>query len=83
MLDKLTYIEKLKSTAGAFFKANNLVKAAKIYQKINGYYNFGDVANNYSKEQGEEFDSNYAKLVSLKQICFQNLALCKFKMNEH
>jgi hypothetical protein len=47
-----------------------LAKAAKIYQKINGYYNFGDVANNYTKEEGEEYDLELAKLIALKQICF-------------
>jgi hypothetical protein len=60
-----------------------LSKAAKIYQKINGYYNFGDVANNYTKEEGVEYDQDLAKLFALKQICFQNLSLCKFKMGEY
>ena len=29
------------------------MKAGKIYQKINGYYNFGDVANNFLREDEE------------------------------
>ena len=41
---------KLKGTAGEFFKRGNQIKAAKIYQKINGYFNFGDVANNFLRE---------------------------------
>jgi hypothetical protein len=43
--------------AGHFFKAGNYQKAAKLYQRINGYYNFGDAANNYQKEDDstEEF----------------------------
>lgn len=40
--------------ATKFFKANqlhnNFKKAADMYQKINGYYNFGDATNNYAKE---------------------------------
>jgi len=36
--------------AGDFFKLGKYAKAAKIYQKVNGYYNFGDVANNFQKE---------------------------------
>ena len=60
-----------------------MAKAAKIYQKINGYYNFGDVANNYTKEEGEDYDAQYQKLLGLKQLCFQNLAVCKLKMNEN
>ena len=43
----------MKSTATNFFKSklsNNYKKAADMYQKINGYYNFGDATNNYAKE---------------------------------
>jgi len=54
--DKIAYVERLKSKAGDFFKQGNLQKAAKIYQKINGYFNFGDVNNNYTKESGEEYE---------------------------
>lgn len=60
-----------------------MAKAAKIYQKVNGYYNFGDVANNYVKEEGPEFDQTVEKIMLLKQLCFQNLALCKLKMGEN
>jgi len=80
--DKLKYIERLKGKAGDFFKQGNLVKASKIYQKVNGYYNFGDVTNNYTKEEGPEFDETLNKVLALKQLCFQNLALCKLKLNE-
>lgn len=55
-VEKLAYVERLKGKAGDFFKQGNLTKASKIYQKVNGYYNFGDVANNYVKEEGTEFD---------------------------
>jgi hypothetical protein len=50
---KLNRNMTLKNTAGEFFKAGNFKKAAKIYQKINGYYNFGDVDNNNAKEDEE------------------------------
>ena len=45
--DKYAYCMRLKLRAGDFFKLGNYAKAAKIYQKVNGYYNFGDVANNF------------------------------------
>lgn len=47
---KLEHIQRLKATATKFFKAGNFKKAADLYQKINGYYNFGDSTNNYAKE---------------------------------
>jgi hypothetical protein len=49
--DKLKHVQRLKETATNFFKSqnisNSLKKAADIYQKINGYYNFGDSSNNF------------------------------------
>lgn len=45
--NKLARITHLKSIAGSFFKLGNYAKAAKLYQKINGYFNFGDSTNNY------------------------------------
>ena len=47
---KLEILLRIKGNAGEFFKRGNYSKAAKIYQKVNGYFNFGDVANNYLKE---------------------------------
>ena len=44
---KLTYVRRLKETASKFIKAGNHKKAAKLYQKINGYFNFGDTSNNF------------------------------------
>lgn len=48
--EKLEYILRLKATATMFFRCQNYKKAADIYQKINGYFNFGDSTNNYAKE---------------------------------
>jgi hypothetical protein len=48
--EKLAYVRRLKETAGKFFKIGNYKKASKIYQKINGYFNFGDTGNNFQKE---------------------------------
>lgn len=82
--EKLAYVQRLKGIAGEFFKAGNFKKAAKVYQKVNGFYNFGDVANNYAKEEeDEEFKKTHAELVSLKIICFTNLVVCKFKTSEY
>lgn len=78
-------MQRLKGFAGEFFKRGNLAKAAKLYQKINGYFNFGDVANNYLKEDEscEEFKQCMVTLNGLKLICFTNLCVCKFKMKEY
>ena len=78
-------LTKLKATAGEFFKTGNSKKAAKIYQKLNGYFNFGDVVNNYSKEdeQSEEYRSTMDELNKLKVTSFTNLVVCKFKMKEY
>jgi hypothetical protein len=43
---KLERVQHIKGVAGQFFKVGNFEKAARIYQKINGYYNFGDATNN-------------------------------------
>jgi hypothetical protein len=56
--EKLTYVRRLKENAGKFFKIGNFKKAAKIYQKINGYYSFGDTGNNFMKE---DVDSEHFK----------------------
>lgn len=76
---------RLKACAGEFFKLANQVKAAKIYQKINGYFNFGDVANNFLREDesSEEFKQSMEQLNALKLVCFTNLCVCKFKMKEY
>ena len=83
--DKLAILLRLKGTAGEFFKRGNLAKAAKIYQKVNGYYNFGDVANNFLREDedSEEFKQTMNELNQLKLTSFTNLVVCKFKMKEY
>ena len=83
--EKLAYVTRLKATAGEFFKAGNCKKAAKIYQKINGYYNFGDTGNNWKKEDegSAEFHHNKFLLDQLKLTSFTNLTVCKFKMKEY
>jgi len=84
--DKLDHILALKATATRFFKAtdiaNNNKKAADLYQKINGYYNFGDSTNNYAKEDetDEQFQKTSAELQSIKILTFGNLVVCKHRM---
>jgi len=53
--------------------------------RINGYYNFGDSTNNYAKEDetSEEFMKTNTELQGLKVVCFTNLIVCKFKMQEY
>ena len=83
--DKLAYVTRLKVTAGEFFKVGNYKKAAKIYQKVNGYFNFGDTGNNYTKEdeESEHFKKTTEDLNALKLTSFTNLVVCKFKLKEH
>lgn len=65
---KLQHVLRLKDTATNFFKSqhitNSLKKAADIYQKINGYYNFGDSSNNFTNEDlnSEEFIKDNTEL---------------------
>ena len=57
--EKLEHCLRLKTTATNFFKSgydNGFKKAADLYQKINGYYNFGDATNNYAKEDDTDPD---------------------------
>lgn len=73
----------MKGIAGQFFKVGNFKKAAKLYQKINGYYNFGDVANNHAKEEEtEEYQKLFTETMALKVTTFLNLVVCKFKTKE-
>jgi len=53
--------------------------------KVNGYFNFGDVANNYLREDEstDEFKDKYEQLNNLKLVCFTNLCVCKFKVKEY
>lgn len=83
--EKLEYVLKLKDIAGKFFKQGNYKKAAKVYQKINGFYNFGDAENNHAKEnqEDEEWKKANEELMSLKIVCFTNLVVCKFKTKEY
>jgi len=48
-----------------------------MYQKINGYFNFGDADNNFLKEdtETEEFKKSYEELWGLKESCFMNVAV--------
>jgi tetratricopeptide (TPR) repeat protein len=82
--EKLAHILGLKATATQFFKAGNFKKAAAIYQKINGYYNFGDSTNNYAKEdaESEDFIRDNTALQAIKLATFNNLVVCKHKMLE-
>jgi tetratricopeptide (TPR) repeat protein len=82
--EKLAHILGLKATATKFFKAGNFKKAAAIYQKINGYYNFGDSTNNYAKEdaESEDFIRDNTALQAIKLATFNNLVVCKHKMLE-
>lgn len=83
--EKLERILKYKKVATDFFKAGLFKKACKMYQKINGYYNFGDANNNYLKEdeESEGFKKAYEELWALKEPCFMNVAVCKIKFEEY
>ena len=72
----------MKQTATKFFKQQNYKKAADLYQKINGYYNFGDSTNNYAREDENDpdFIRDNKELQSIKLTTFNNLVVCKHKM---
>ncbi|CAI2361261.1 unnamed protein product [Moneuplotes crassus] len=86
---KVERLLDFKRIATDFFKAtklkNHIKKACKMYQKINGYFNFGDANNNFLKEdeESEEFKKYYKELWDLKEPCFMNVAVCKYKMKEY
>ena len=48
---------------------------------MNGYYSFGDVNNNYQKEdeESEEYKAKFNELTELKKTLFANLVVCKWK----
>ena len=73
----------LKGLAGEMFKLNKLKKACKLYQKINGYYNFGDVSSLAKDEKEEEVKPIRDELMKVKLQCFLNTIVCKFKLAEY
>jgi len=83
--EKLDRIKEYKKIATDFFKAEKFKKACKMYQKINGYYNFGDANNNFLKEDenSDNFKSWHEELWGLKEPCFMNVAVCKYKAKEY
>ena len=86
--EKLEHVLRLKATATRFFKSklhNNFKKAADLYQKINGYFNFGDSTNNYAKQDDTDPDyiRAFEELQSIKLVTFNNLVVCKHKMQEY
>ena len=85
LAEKRQRIEFSKNVANQFFKIGNIKKAAKLYQKINGYYNFGDITLGNEKEDKEskEFKENMAELDKMKLQCFLNLIVCKNKQKDY
>ena len=87
--EKVSRLLEFKRVATDFFKANhlknNIKKACKMYQKINGYFNFGDADNNFLKEdeESEEFKKAYTELWAIKEPWFMNVAIWKYKLGEH
>lgn len=78
-------IERLKTIAAKFFKAGNVKRSCKLYQKINGYFNFGDISNNFQKEDEEspEFKETMEAMLGIKKSCFINVVVCKWKMQQY
>lgn len=62
--EKYERLLSYKAVATQFFKKDEFKKACKMYQKINGYFNFGDANNNFLKEDEEDSEfKNYYKLL--------------------
>lgn len=82
--EKYERLLNYKAVATLFFKKDEFKKACKMYQKINGYFNFGDANNNFLKEDEEDSDfKNYHQLLwELREPCFMNVAICKYKVKQ-
>lgn len=82
--EKLKRVLHLKDMAGKFFKMQHYAKAARIYQRVNGFYNFGDTNNNFLKEDEttEEWKALHSQIEALKVTLFVNLTVCKVKLAE-
>eukprot|EP00826_Nyctotherus_ovalis_P016731 TRINITY_DN14858_c0_g1_i9.p1 TRINITY_DN14858_c0_g1~~TRINITY_DN14858_c0_g1_i9.p1 ORF type:complete len:146 (+),score=46.10 TRINITY_DN14858_c0_g1_i9:83-520(+) len=59
--------------------------SCKIYQKINSYFNLGDITNLAEGESKdtEEYKSMMDKLNVVKKQCHINAAICKFKLKDY
>jgi len=83
--EKLQRLSNLKATATKFYKLGKIKKAAKLYQKISGYFNFGDVdqlAENESKES-EEYKKAREELNTVNKQCCTNLLVCRYKLKDY
>ena len=81
---KLERIEHIKRIGTEFFKMSDFKRACKFYQKVNGYYNFGDVKNNVEEEDETSLAYIEAseKLDEIKTACFMNVVVCKAKQEQ-
>lgn len=81
---KLKRVKHIKEVATEFFKLGEWKRACKFYQKINGYYNFGDISNNqaHEDETTDHYKQIHHELAAIKISCFMNVCVCKAKQEE-
>ncbi len=60
-------------------------KAGKLYQKISGYYNFGDVdvLAEGEKKDTEEYKKLREELQVIQKQCNTNMLVCKYKIKDY
>jgi len=85
LTEKQERILGLKENATKLFKAGHVKKACKIYQKINSYFNLGDITNLAEGESKdtEEYKNIMEALNNVKKQCHINAAICKFKLKDY
>jgi len=82
---KYARLSKSKAVATKLFKVGKCKKAGKLYQKISGYYNFGDVDSQVEGEnkESEEYKKVRDELYLIKKQCFMNSLICKYKLKDY
>eukprot|EP00826_Nyctotherus_ovalis_P019831 TRINITY_DN16164_c0_g1_i4.p1 TRINITY_DN16164_c0_g1~~TRINITY_DN16164_c0_g1_i4.p1 ORF type:complete len:160 (-),score=59.02 TRINITY_DN16164_c0_g1_i4:64-543(-) len=74
-----------KDCATKLFKLGKIDKACRLYQKINEYFNFGDLdtAAKGEDKESEEYRRVREGLDVVKRQCFLNVAICKYKQGQY
>jgi len=74
-----------KECATKLFKLKKIHKACRLYQRINEYFNFGDLDTSAKDEdkETEEYKAIRSELEVVKRQCFLNVAICKYKQEQY
>jgi len=74
-----------KELATNLFKLGKYKKACRLYQRINEYFNFGELDADCPNEDKNtpEYKQIRESLNIVKVQCFINVAICKYKLGEY